>query len=74
MSKVSDPGSQLAKLETASRMLAEIKTVRDARNVVSSAEAVRVYARKARLGLEAENQAAEIKIWAEWTGARFSGK
>ncbi len=71
MSKVADPRSQLARLETASRMLAEIKTVGDARKVIGLAEAARIYARKAHLGLEAENRAAEIKIWAEWMGGEI---
>jgi hypothetical protein len=61
----------LAKLETASRMLAEIKTVGDARKVISLAEAACIYAREAKLGLKAENRAAEIKIWDGWKGGEM---
>lgn len=55
----------LAKLDAATRMLAEIRTVVDAKRVVDMAEAARTYARKAQLGLEAQNHAAEIKLKAE---------
>jgi len=52
--------SNLAKLDEATRMLAEIRTVQDARKLVNLAEAARVYARQVELGLEAQNYAAEI--------------
>ncbi len=46
MSKVRDARSQRAKLETASRLLTEIKTVGDARNVSGLAENMRVAKRE----------------------------
>jgi hypothetical protein len=55
----------LVKLDKASRMLAEISSVDDARKIISLAEAARVYAKQASLGLEAQNRAAEIKIRAQ---------
>lgn len=55
----------LAKLESATRMLAEIKTVDDAKKIINLAEAARVYAREVELGLEAQNHAAEIKLRAQ---------
>ncbi|MFH0938263.1 MAG: DNA methyltransferase [Planctomycetota bacterium] len=63
---MSNGNGTLTKLTEATRMLAEIKTVSDARQVANLAEAARQYARKAGLGLEAQNNAAEIKIKAQW--------
>ena len=57
--------SPLARLETARRLLAEVRSVDDARAIRDFAEAARIYARQARLGLEAQNDAAEIKLRAE---------
>src|SRR5258708_10165574 len=57
--------SPLARLETARRLLAEVRSVDDAKAIHDFAEAARVYARQARLGLEAQNDAAEIKLRAE---------
>src|ERR1700737_2735894 len=57
--------SPLARLETARRLLAEVRRVDDAKAIHDFAEAARVYARQARLGLEAQNDAAEIKLRAE---------
>ena len=55
----------LARLELACRQLAEARSVDDARAIVDLAEAARVCARQARLGLEAQNDAAEIRLRAE---------
>jgi hypothetical protein len=55
----------LVKLEGAARMLAEVKNIDDAKHIMDLAEAARVYARQADLGLEAQNYAAEIKIRAQ---------
>src|SRR5216683_4810780 len=55
----------LARLETARRLLAEVRSVDDAKAIHDFAEAARVYARQARLGLEAQNDAAEIRLRAE---------
>src|SRR5712691_7594941 len=57
--------SSLARLETARRLLAEVRSVDDAKAIHDFAEAARVYARQARLGLEAQNDAAEIRLRAE---------
>jgi len=55
----------IIKLENATRMLAEIRTIDGARKLIDLAEAARVYARQVELGLEAQNHAAEIKIRAQ---------
>src|SRR5229473_2144205 len=57
--------SPLARLETARRLLAEVRGVDDAKAIHDFAEAARIYARQARLGLEAQNDAAEIRLRAE---------
>lgn len=58
----------LAKLDKATQMLAEVKTVDDVKKIVNLAEAARVYAREVELGLEAQNHAAEIKLRAQHYG------
>lgn len=55
----------LLKLEEASRYLAEVKSVDEVKDIRDKAEAMRVYAKQARLGLESQNYAAEIKLRAE---------
>jgi hypothetical protein len=55
----------LAKLDKATQMLSEAKTLDEVKSIVDIAEAARVYARAAKLGLEAYNHAAEIKTRAE---------
>jgi DNA methylase len=55
----------LTRLETACRLLAEPRSVDEVRSIRDLAEAARVYAREVRLGLEAQNDAAEIKLRAE---------
>src|SRR6266542_5021477 len=70
---VSDPAlaivkpteSPLARLELACRLLAEARSLDEVKVVVDLAEAARVYARQARLGLEAQNDAAELRLRAE---------
>lgn len=64
----------LAKLDTATRMLAEIKSVDEARKLIDLAEAARVYARQVDLGLEAQNHAAEIKLRAQRRGGEILAK
>lgn len=46
-------------------MLAEAKSLTEVKKVLDIAEAARVYARAAKLGLEAYNHAAEVKVRAE---------
>ena len=67
---ISDDGpmkaqQQIARLEGAVGALAEIATVREAREIHDVAAAAVLYARKAKLGIEAQNHAAEIKLRAE---------
>jgi site-specific DNA-methyltransferase (adenine-specific) len=57
--------ASLTRLETACRLLAEARLVDEVRSIRDVAEAARVYAREVRLGLEAQNDAAEIKLRAE---------
>lgn len=55
----------LAKLSAATYALAEAKTLDDVKQIMDIAEAARTYARAAKLGLEAANHAAEVKLRAE---------
>lgn len=55
----------LVKLEGAVRALAEARTLDEVKHVHDIATAAAEYARAARLGLEAQNHAAEIKLRAE---------
>lgn len=55
----------LAKLDKATQMLAEAKSLDEVKNIMDVAEAARTYARAAKLGLDAQNHAAEVKIRAE---------
>lgn len=56
---------ELAKLDGATRALAEAKSLQEVAQIRDIAEAARTYARAAKLGLEAQNHAAEIKLRAE---------
>jgi N6-adenosine-specific RNA methylase IME4 len=58
-------GHQLVQLSKATQMLAEAKTLNEVKKILDIAEAARVYARAAKLGLEAYNHAAEVKVRAE---------
>lgn len=55
----------LVQLTKAERMLAQCSTVADVVDVVNLAEAARILALKAKLGLAAQNHAALIKLKAE---------
>ncbi len=57
--------SPLARLELACRLLAEARSLDEVKVVVDLAEAARVYARQAQLGLDAQNNAAEVRLRAE---------
>lgn len=57
--------SSIAKLDQATRMLAEVRSIDDAKDLINLAEAARVYAKQVKLGLEAQNHAAEIKLHAQ---------
>jgi N6-adenosine-specific RNA methylase IME4 len=57
--------NSLAKLDKATQMLAEAKTLDEVKHIIDIAEAARTYARAAKLGLEAYNHAAEVKVRAE---------
>lgn len=66
--------SDLERLTTAERMLAEIASAEDAVAVQRYAEAARVYAQQARLGTGAMNHATSIKLRAERRMAEVVGK
>lgn len=55
----------LAKLDKATQMLAEAKTLDEVKDIMDIEEAARTYARAAKLGFEAANHASEIKMRAE---------
>lgn len=59
------PSTDLERLSQAERMLAEIATAADAVQVMDYAEAARVFAQKAGLGVGCENHATVIKVCAE---------
>jgi len=64
---MTDQENRLAILEQADKLLAEIKTVDDARHIAATADAARAYAKELNLGLDVENRAMEIKIWAQYS-------
>lgn len=63
--------NELAKLDKAVHMLAEAKTLDEVKHIMDIAEAARVYARAAKMGLEAYNHAAEVKARAERKAGEF---
>lgn len=64
----------LAKLSAATHALAEAKTLDDVKHIMDIAEAARTYARAAKLGLEAANHAAEVKLRAERKAGELLGQ
>jgi hypothetical protein len=58
-------GSDLARLSEAAIMLAEARTLPDIRKVHNLAQRAQDYAKAARLGLDAQNSAAAIRLEAE---------
>jgi len=65
--------NELAIMEQATRMLAECKTVDEAKDIIDKAAAAALWARKAKLGLEAQNHAAYIKLMAERKAGQILG-
>ena len=63
----------LARLDQATQLLAKARTVDEVKLVRDQAEVMRLYARERKLGLEAQNHAAEIKIRAERRLGEFLG-
>jgi hypothetical protein len=65
LSKRNNEPRELVSLLEGKRLLAEAKTLDDILKIRDQAEAMRAYLRKRDLGLEIQNDAAEIKIRAE---------
>lgn len=61
----------LAKLERATQMLIEAKSLDEVKHVIDIAEAAKTYAKAAKLGLDAQNHAAEIAILARRKAGEF---
>lgn len=64
----------LAKLDKATQMLSEAKSLDEVKNIMDIAEAARTYARAAKLGLDAQNHAAEICLIAKRKAGEFLGQ
>ncbi len=62
---------QLELLGEAANMLAKAKSFDDIKGIRNKAEAVRIYAKAAKLGLELQNQAAELKLCAERKAGKY---
>lgn len=56
---------ELAMFDQASRMLAEAQSLQDIKSIRDKAEAARNYVKAAKLGLQLQNRAAELKLSAE---------
>ena len=57
--------SRLLNIEAATLLLAEAREIQEVTEIRNYAEAVRIVAKQAKAGLEAQNQAAELKLRAE---------
>lgn len=64
-STIDSPSGALAELDVIRVALMETADVRQIKNLREQAEAVRVYAKSAALGLEMQNHAAEVRLVAE---------
>ena len=64
----------LAKLDQAARMLAEVSTVQEATEIADVAHAAHAYAKRAKLGREAQTRAASIRFQAERKAGEFLGE
>jgi hypothetical protein len=62
---------ELQVLHRISRTLAKTRDLKEVKSIRDKAEAVRHYARSAALGLEIQNQAAEVKLRAERRGGQL---
>ena len=62
---------ELAKLEKATQMLIEAKSLDEVKHIIDIAEAAKTYAKAAKLGLDAQNHAAEIAILARRKAGEF---
>ena len=60
-----DVAALLAGLERARSLVSEARTVDEAKDLADKAEALRVWARKARYGLDIQNDCAEIRLRAD---------
>ncbi|NQT14292.1 MAG: hypothetical protein HQ582_16165 [Planctomycetes bacterium] len=65
------PSRQIRALTKASQALAAANTLHEIKDIRDQAEAVRMYARSAAMGLEVQNKAAEIKLRAERKAGKF---
>ncbi len=63
--------TRLLNIDAAKQLLADALNIQDVTEIRDYAEAVRLVARQAKAGLEAQNQAAEIKLWAERRGGEM---
>ena len=64
----------LAKLDQAARMLAEVSTIQEATDIADVAHAAHAYAKRAKLGREAQTRAASIRFQAERKAGEFLGE
>lgn len=56
----------LVKLDAARKALAEARSVQEVKEIRDKAKAIADYLKRAEGGLEAANDALEIKLWSEW--------
>jgi len=69
---VEKEASGLARIEKASRLLAEAKTIDDAIHVVNIAAVAEIWGRRAKLSVEVVNHAAELRLDAERKAGGFA--
>src|SRR2546427_4216776 len=69
-----EPPPQLATLDRARQMLAECRTLPDVLDIRDKAAAIRMYMKKAHLGRESQNLAAEIALLAACKAGEILGQ